>query len=173
MHEEAYLMDSDILNLLDHVNSGFTYLPIKDNGRLTFKNQNRLLVILIIFTNLKCSDIVRINLSDVDLKSGILELELSNGRDDIWIDIESISKYFKMWIEDRQKLVGPQENALFLSRRKARLSIRGFKKLIQDLTNECFMFQYTPDQLRRAYNEGILHCNKENLLLRIKRIERY
>ena len=121
---------------------------IKKWSNIKWKNRDMLLFILGCTTGLRVSSIQEINISDIDLEENkITVTEKGNKTRSCFIG-EKTKEYLVKWLKDRKSiLLNRDENALFISTRKQRISTNGIRKLISLYTSTLDK-KITPDKMR-------------------------
>ncbi len=116
----------------------------------TYKNRDMAILLLGCRTGLRVSSIVEINIDDIDFEKRIITVtEKGNKTRNIPIAKNTID-VLKEWIHDRNLILNGLEcDALFISNRKQRLSVRAVQKLIEKYTYNLKQ-HITPHKMRSS-----------------------
>ena len=98
-------------------------------------NRDMALLILGLTTGIRLSAIVGIDIQDIDLENGILNItEKGNQEKKIILGVQAVDA-IKKWIRDRKKIASKEENALFICKTGKRISTvaveERFRKIAQ------------------------------------------
>lgn len=132
--EIVYMTPDDINIVKENILNGVGSSKAKAYQR-TYRNRDVAILLLGCRTGLRVSSIVEINLEDIDFdKKQIIVTEKGNKTRNISIGKNTIN-VLNEWIFDRAKILnGIKENALFISNRKTRITVRAVQRLIDKYT---------------------------------------
>jgi site-specific recombinase XerD len=135
----VYLTENEIKTCINNV-------IVDNNGR--FKNRDLCIISMGISTGLRVSAITQINIEDIDLEHNTINvIEKGNKYRTISFG-NKLKKNLITWLQDREKYYGSVEtNALFISRKKNRISVSAVEDLLQKYTQNIDK-HITPHKLR-------------------------
>ena len=150
---------NEISTLLDSVESGDKLT--KKQKQIHKKNQKRdlALMTLMLGTGVRVSECVGLDLQDIDLANDRIKVIRKGGYESFVYFGDEVKEALLPYLEQRnsiQDIVKGHENALFLSDRKQRLSVRSVeilvKKYAQTVTT---LKKITPHKLRSTYGTAL------------------
>lgn len=113
-----------------------------------FVNRNVCIFSLGVSTGLRVSAITQINLEDIDLKNNTLQVVEKGNKYRVINFGENLKEKIIAWIDDRNMYFSDVEtNALFISRKRNRISVDAVEDLIEKYT-KCIDKHITPHKLR-------------------------
>jgi site-specific recombinase XerD len=117
-------------------------------------------------TGLRVTALSEINIEDIDLdKKTIKVIEKGNIHKNIYIDEKTIM-FIKLWLEQRKKLLNENQcQALFISNRKERMSIRSIEHVIKKYTEDVVDKHITPHKLRSTCGTNLYQAKKDIYLV--------
>lgn len=135
----VYLTEDEIKTCINNV-------ATDNNGR--FKNRDLCIISMGISTGLRVSAMTQINIEDIDLEHNTINvIEKGNKYRTISFG-NKLKKNLIAWLQDRKKYYGDVEtNALFISRKKNRISVSAVEDLLQKYTHNIDK-HITPHKLR-------------------------
>ena len=102
-------------------------------------------------TGLQVSDIVQIDIDDLDLSHNQIRIEESGNLHDNVIVGENLKKQISLWLKDREKFFcNAPTNALFVSQENKRLSTRSIRDLLEKYADGATDKHISPDVMRRT-----------------------
>lgn len=161
LHDKAIIrLDvNEIAELLDVVESGSTLTDAQ--MRFHEKNKKRDLAIMTLFlgTGIRVSECVGLDLMDVDFDNDRIKIVRKGGYEAFVYFGDEVREALEAYLEEREIITGileGHENALFLSSRKRRITVRSVeilvKKYAQTVTT---MKKITPHKLRSTYGTSL------------------
>lgn len=142
----TYLTPDEMQKLVNNINNS--------NLKEQDKNNNLLIVMIFLYTGIRCTALTEINIEDFDIKNKTLKV--IDKRDKIRtfkIDDELISLYDKV----RHNRVS---GALFLSNRRQRISQRTVSRIIEKYTSDLNK-HITPHKLRHSFGTNLYNETKD------------
>lgn len=135
----TYLTENEIKTCISNITTD-------NNSR--FKNRDLCIISMGIATGLRVSAITQINIEDVDLEHNTINV-IEKGNKYRTIDFgDNLKKNLVAWLHDRKKYYNNVEtNALFISRKKNRISVSAVEDLLQKYTQNIEK-HITPHKLR-------------------------
>lgn len=161
LHDKAIVrLDvNEIAELLDAVESGSTLT--KDQQRFHIKNQKRDLAImtLLLGTGVRVSECVGLDLQDIDFDNDRIKIVRKGGYEAFVYFGDEVREALKAYLEEREMITGiveGYENALFLSSRKRRITVRSVEILVKKYSQTVTtMKKITPHKLRSTYGTAL------------------
>ncbi len=131
----------------------YEWRNIKNHWKFT---RNRAIVYLMLYTGLRVSEVVGLELNDIDLERGILEIR--EGKGGKWrrlpiSQIKELNIALKEWLEHRES---QENNRLFISERKVPLTVQGIEHLFRNIRKETGIEDITPHTLRHTCFHDLL-----------------
>lgn len=117
-----------------------------------WKVRNCAIIYLFLYTGIRCSALVSINLNDLDLQKRILYVT-DKGSQTKEINLsEKLCSILSEWINERNK-IGIDNDALFVSNRKQRISTQAVALMVETYTKQSGITNknITPHKLRATY----------------------
>ena len=117
-------------------------------------------------TGLRVTALSEINIEDIDLnKKTIKVIEKGNIHKNIYIDEKTIM-FIELWLEQRKKILNEKQcQALFISNRKERMSIRSIEHVIKKHTEDVVDKHITPHKLRSTCGTNLYQAKKDIYLV--------
>ena len=116
------------------------------------------IIYLMLSSGIRVSECVGLNLNDIDMKSCSIHIIRKGGKEStVWFSDEAAS-YLEEYIEERKrvKTLNENEQALFLSSRKQRLSVRSVEVLIKKYARMAVPLKHiTPHKLRSTFASSL------------------
>jgi integrase/recombinase XerD len=148
------LSTSEVTGLLDQDSAPSSPDDVRDNAMLR----------LLYSSGLRVSELVALNLDDLDLSSGYVRCVSRNGRERIIpLDEDAISALRSYVESSRNALIRQRdENALFVNRRGDRLTRQGFWLILKERARKAGLPEsVTPQSLRHSFAIRLLHDNTD------------
>ena len=160
LHDKAIIRfdEDETANFLDEVETG-TQLT-KKQKEFHEKNGIRDLAILTLMlgTGIRVSECVGLNVSDVDIKNTRIKVTRKGGYEAFVYFGDEVCEALLSYLEERQ-LQQPEtghENALFLSSRKTRMSVRNIEYMVKKYASIVTPGKHiTPHKLRSTYGTSL------------------
>ncbi len=120
---------------------------------------------LLYATGMRVSELVSLDLEDVDLENGFVRCFGKGGKERLIPMHERAVRELKTYLEEgRPKLAGPEEKALFVNRRGGRLTRQGFWLILKNYAKELGIEKLvTPHTIRHSIATHLLHSGRINL----------
>ena len=157
LHDKAIIrLDiNEIALLLDAVESGNTLTEAQQRFHQKNKTRDLALMTLLLGTGIRVSECVGLDLYDVDFDNDRIKIVRKGGYEAFVYFGDEVREALEAYLEEREMITGileGHENALFLSSRKRRITVRSVeilvKKYAQTVTT---MKKITPHKLRSTY----------------------
>jgi site-specific recombinase XerD len=160
IHEKAIVrLDiNEVAELLDVVESGNR---LTDQQKV-FHEKNKIrdlaLMTLLLGTGIRVSECVGLDLTDVDFDNDRIKVVRKGGYESFVYFGEEVREALLSYLEERKNIVAVEghENALFLSSRKSRISVRNVEVLVKKYARTVTtMKKITPHKLRSTYGTSL------------------
>ncbi len=112
---------------------------------------------------LRLSELAALNRQDLDLKAGLVEVIGGKGGKDRRLPVgKQARKALARWLELRETLVPPRENALFLTLQGRRMGVRGIQKRVRHWARKQGVdVNLHPHMLRHAFASHLLESSHD------------
>lgn len=155
--EKKLFLDEEALDFLDFVEQRYVQLLESRQAITAFKkNQVRDLAIISLFlgTGIRLSELINLNVSDLDLIAGEARVYRKGGKWDMVVISSVAIEYLTSYLTQREKLYQPDEaeSALFLTRyrKKAKRMAGGAIEAMVGKYSEAFKIKVSPHKLRHS-----------------------
>lgn len=153
-----------------------TLLSVVENGGALTKKQNdyhkiqsvrdMAIITLLLSTGLRVSECAELDLSDVNINKSSLHIVRKGGNEATVYFSDEASEYLSAYIETRVQIKNCDEQALFLSSRKTRLSVRAIEALVEKYTKRSVPNKHiTPHKLRATYATNLYNATGDIYLV--------
>ena len=158
LHEKAITrLDTDeVATLLDYVEHGGDELTgQKKMYYEKTKNRDLAIITLLLGTGIRVSELVGLDLSDVDFKNNGIKVTRKGGNEMVVYFGEEVEHALKQYLYTTRKSVTPlagHENALFLSTQRRRMGVQAVENMVKKYAKEVTPNKkITPHKLRSTY----------------------
>ncbi len=163
-NSEKFVLDQDqIKRLMDAVE--------KHTGKNAAPNRlrDKAILMLLFGTGIRVSELVGIDISDVDFINASIVITRKGGDQDIVYFGPEVEDALQMYLQnDRSsQSSGSDEQALFLSNRKKRISVRMIQEMISTYSKEAGLsnMNITPHSARRSYGTHLYNATGDLYLV--------
>ncbi len=137
------------------------------NGKMTRKQReyfdiyaprDTALISLLLGTGIRVSEAVGLDIKDVDMKRSGVRVIRKGGKEDIAYFGDEVREIMEGYLEYRKSLepVEGSENALFLSSRRSRITVRSVENLVKKYAGRTeILKKITPHKLRSTYGTAL------------------
>jgi integrase/recombinase XerD len=150
------LSNSEVAGLLDQPSESSSPDDLRDHAMLR----------LLYSSGLRVSELVSLNVDDVDISSGYVRCVNRDGRERVIpLDAEAVVA-MRHYLESARNILIRQraEPALFVNRRGDRLTRQGFWLILKERARDAGLAEYvTPQSLRHSFAFRLLHENTDLL----------
>ncbi len=148
------LEPDEIANLIDASESGDTLSKKQQSYHAKTQKRDTAILTLFLGTGIRVSELVGLNINDVDFKSNAFNVTRKGGNQvTLYFGSEVKSALFE-YLEERKAVIAEtgSENALFLSLQKKRLTQRSIQNLVKKYSKTVTPLKnITPHKLRSTY----------------------
>lgn len=153
-------LDTDeVAALLDYIeNYGNDLTGVKLYHYQKQKYRDIAIVTLLLGTGVRVSELVGLNIQDVDFKNNGIRIIRKGGNEMIVYFGEEVEKALKEYLELQRNGIAPlsgHEDALFLSGQKKRISIDAVEKMVKKYCSAVSVKTITPHKLRSTYGTAL------------------
>lgn len=170
LHEKAIirLEPNEVANLLDLVENGNSLSERQKKYHDVTKIRDVAILTLFLGTGIRISELIGIDLGDVDLENDAFVVIRKGGKEDILnfgSEVhQALADYF-VWRESQNPLPG-HEQALFLSLQMRRITARAVENLVKKYASAATpLKKITPHKLRSTYGTMLYHETEDIYLV--------
>lgn len=149
-----HLEPNEIAELLDLVEAGAGGSKRQEQYRQKLKVRDLAILTLMLGTGIRVSECVGLDINHVDFQNDAIRIIRKGNKEAIIYFGSEVEDALKNYIEERKHIVAAEghENALFLSTRKQRLSVRSMETLVSSYAKLAVpLKRITPHKLRSSY----------------------
>ncbi len=152
------LEPDEVARLIDQVEGGDGLT--KDQLRFHQKTKVRdtAIITLLLGTGLRVSELVGLNLNDVNFKENGLKVHRKGGYDAIVYFGDEVETALQNYLAERELMIPKEgdENALFLSLKSSRMSVSAMERLVKKYAQTVTTLKHiTPHKLRSTYGTSL------------------
>lgn len=138
----VYLEEEEINSIIER---------IKKESKPQFVNRDLVVVTLGIVTGIRVGALVQINISDIDFKENTIHV-IEKGNKERYLKFGTNTRnILSAWLLDRQTYFGDVDtDALFISQKRARLTVEGVRGLMEKYANGINGKHITPHKMRSS-----------------------
>lgn len=161
LHDKAIIrLDvNEVAELLDAVESGNTLSNSQQRFHEKSKLRDLALMTLLLGTGIRVSECVGLDLMDLDFNNDRIKIVRKGGYEAFVYFGDEVREALEAYLEEREMITGimeGHENALFLSSRKRRLTVRSVENLVKKYSQTVTtMKKITPHKLRSTYGTSL------------------
>ena len=157
--KEIIRLDVDeVAILLDQVENGSKLTNKQQRFHAQTKRRDLALLTLLLGTGIRVSECVGLNIQDVDFKNNGIKIRRKGGYEAILYFGDEVEKALLDYLKEREKIipVTGNEDALFLSLQKKRMSVRSVENLVKKYSKLVTpLKKITPHKLRSTYGTSL------------------
>ena len=121
-------------------------------------------MMLFMQTGIRETALSEINVEDIDFENHIIKSVIEKGHKDRTFTMSSqLEKAILDWMCDREKIIDKNEDALFISKSKTRMTQRSLSDIVIKYTKEALGYSVTPHKLRASFANIMLGKTDENI----------
>ncbi len=161
LHDKAIIrLDvNEIADLLDAVETGNTLTDQQLRFHRKNKKRDLALMTLMLGTGIRVSECVGLDLADIDFNNDRIKIVRKGGNEAFVYFGDEVREALEAYLEERETADGileGHENALFLSSRSRRLTVRSVEVLVKKYSKTVIsMKNITPHKLRSTYGTAL------------------
>lgn len=149
----------EVANLLDYMeNYGKDLTGVQLYHYNKQKYRDIAIVTLLLGTGVRVSELVGLNISDIDFKNNGIRIIRKGGNEMVVYFGEEVEKALKDYLELQRNGITPlsgHEEALFLSGQKKRISVDAVEKMVKKYCSAVSVKTITPHKLRSTYGTAL------------------
>ena len=133
-----------------------------------WRNRDKAIMMLFIQTGIRETALTEINIEDIDFENHIIRSVIEKGhKDKTFYMSGELEKVIYDWICDREEIMknNPNEDCLFISHEKRRITARSVSNLVKKYTEEALGYSISPHKLRAAFANIMLKKTNENIYI--------
>ena len=133
-----------------------------------WRNRDKAIMMLFIQTGIRETALTEINIEDIDFENHIIRSVIEKGhKDKTFYMSDELEKVIYDWICDREEIMknNPNEDCLFISHEKRRITARSVSNLVKKYTEEALGYSISPHKLRAAFANIMLKKTNENIYI--------
>lgn len=159
--DKGYLTKNEIKKYINTVNNGSGSSRAKARQE-QWKERDLAIITLLLDTGLRCSGLYKLDLSSIDLENHILITVEKGGKIKKEKISENVIHVLFNWIVKREMILdGKEEDALFISNRKERLTQKGISDVVKKYAKQFDNKNITPHKLRATYATSLYNASKD------------
>ena len=169
IHEKAIIRlvgeeSKDVLNICENLN-GFSEHQRKYNQHFNMRDQA--ILTLFLGTGIRVSELVGLNVEDIDLKSNSFKIVRKGGNQSILYFNDEVKDMLIKYFSFRENLKLPDdERALFTSIQNKRLGVRSVENLVKKYAKVAVPLKnITPHKLRSTFGTNLYHASNDIYLV--------
>lgn len=146
---------NEIADMLDQAESGVKLTKKQQESHEKTKLRDMALLTLLLGTGIRVSECVGLDITDVDFDNGCIKVIRKGGKEAIVYFGDEVETALKEYMEHRVEIFKPVEkdvNALFISSKHTRMSVRAVELLVKKYASLTTTIKHiTPHKLRSTY----------------------
>ena len=146
----------EITRMMDAVSSNNTFSKRqKAYNKNTFERDNAI-VTLFLGTGIRISECVGLNVEDFDFSQNAFKVTRKGGNQTVLYFSNEVADALKSWLKKRETLGLEDENAMFISLQKKRISVRAVEDLVKKFAKEATpLKKISPHKLRSTFGTNL------------------
>lgn len=148
------LEPDEVVKLIEAVDQGLSLTPAQMKYHHFTKQRDLALLILLLGTGMRISELVGIDVTDVDFSVNGIKITRKGGSQAIIYFGDEVERFLKAYFTERECVTTKpgHENALFLSMQRRRISVRAMQDLVRKYARIAAPLKHiSPHKLRSTY----------------------
>jgi len=148
------LEPDEVVKLIKAVDSGAELSPVQKKYHRFTKRRDLALLVLLLGTGMRISELVGIDLSDVDFGVNGVRITRKGGSQVVVYFGDEVERFLRDYISEREAMqpLPGHEDALFLSMQRRRISVRAMQDLVKKYAKVAAPLKsISPHKLRSTY----------------------
>lgn len=160
IHEKPIIkLDIDeVAQFLDHVDNGEKLTARQQAYHEKTRLRDLAMMTLMLGTGIRVSECVGLDINDVDFKNDAIRVHRKGGKESMLYFGDEVELALLNYLEEREAMSedGSDEQALFLSLQKRRISVRAVENLVKKYARTVTSVKHiTPHKLRSTYGTSL------------------
>lgn len=131
-----------------------------------WKSRDKAIIMLFMQTGIRETALSEINVEDIDFDNHLIRSVIEKGHKEKMFTMSlQLEKAILDWMNDRKEILnkGTQEDALFISKSKMRITQKSLSNIVEKYTKEALGYSVTPHKLRASFANIMLEKTNENI----------
>lgn len=152
-----HLDPNEVAQLIDDIESGEKLSAREKIWHAKNKIRDLAITTTFLGTGMRVTELVGIDLSDVDFDNGALRIIRKGGNEDIVYFGNEVESFLRSYYDIRLEMTPEpgHENALFISRNNTRITVRSVERLIKKYASTVTAKRITPHKMRSTYGTAL------------------
>ncbi len=148
---------NEVARLIDNIESGEKLTKQQKVWHERNKFRDLAIVVTLLGTGLRVTELVGLDISDLDFDNGALKVIRKGGGEDIVYFGEETEEMLRNYLEERLEMEPEpgHENALFISQKNTRITVRSVERLVKKYASTATVKKITPHKLRSTYGTAL------------------
>lgn len=163
----TFLTENDLKEILNAVDNGAGN-EIAVARQEKWKTRDKAIIMLFIQTGIRETALTEINIEDIDFNNHIIKSVIEKGHKNKTFYMSNELEYaICSWMNDREYIMRdkPNEDCLFVSQEKRRITAKSVFNLVKKYTEEALGYSVSPHKLRAAFANIMLNKTEENIYI--------
>lgn len=160
--EKGYLTKTEIKKVLSLIDSGIEN-DKRDPDWREWRLRDKLIFLIFLSTGIRASALWKLDVDSIDFEKGILKVTDKGGYVNEHVLPEEVLKITSYWLAKRKSLLGgASETALFISKKKQRLSGEAISLMVKKYTSAAVRDKnITPHKLRATFGTQVYNATHD------------
>ena len=151
-----YLTKKELHRYIENIKNYSSENTREINQAFNWKERDLGIIMLFLTTGMRCSALFKLNVDNIDLENNSLKTVDKERRIEEHFFSKEVADVLKIWLIKRNELLNNKnEDALFISRNRKRLSQKGITKVVEKYSFNINGKNITPHKLRATYGTQI------------------
>lgn len=148
---------NEVAQLIDNIESGEKLTKQQKVWHERNKARDLAIVVTLLGTGVRVTELVGLDLSDLDFDNGAMRVIRKGGNEDIVYFGEETEEMLRNYLDERVKMTPApgHENALFISQNNTRITVRSVERLVKKYASTATVKKITPHKLRSTYGTAL------------------
>ena len=148
---------NEVAQLIDNIESGEKLTKQQKIWHERNKARDLAIVVTLLGTGVRVTELVGLDLSDLDFDNGAMRVIRKGGNEDIVYFGEETEEMLRNYLDERMQMTPApgHENALFISQNNTRITVRSVERLVKKYASTATVKKITPHKLRSTYGTAL------------------
>ena len=144
---------NEVAQLIDNIESGEKLTKQQKVWHERNKARDLAIVVTLLGTGVRVTELVGLDLSDLDFDNGAMRVIRKGGNEDIVYFGEETEEMLRNYLDERMQMTPApgHENALFISQNNTRITVRSVERLVKKYASTATVKKITPHKLRSTF----------------------